>query len=49
MYVTRGAQATLEKVQEVLSPKSKKSAGLAAKSKFFNLGSALPADLLKSV
>ncbi|KAH7621904.1 hypothetical protein Ndes2526B_g02717 [Nannochloris sp. 'desiccata'] len=32
MYVTRGAQATLERVQEVLSPKPQKSAGIAART-----------------
>lgn len=37
MYVTRGAQATLERVQEVLSPKPQKSAGIAARSMFFTL------------
>lgn len=45
MYVTRGAQATLEKVQEVLSPKPKKSAGLAARSTLSTMLSALPVDL----
>jgi hypothetical protein len=34
MYVTRGAQATLDKV---LSPKPKKSGGLAAKGMWLDL------------
>jgi hypothetical protein len=45
MYVTRGAQATFERV---MSPKPKKSGGLAARGMLVAIFKSLPVDPLKS-